>query len=165
MADPSTPPGGGADLGVEAYGQGVAGSGLGAGEGPQHAARSFAPPGRGPGGGDLGGAEPAGDHDGWSPSQDALDTIATTYARRGGFNCESPAGVLRDRVVSRLMADRLLDCSGIEVQVEEGVVTLAGWVRRPSDIALAELIAGEAAAGCAEIRLALGVKSTASERG
>lgn len=52
-------------------------------------------------------------------------------------------GLIYEAVCERLLHDRLLDASGIEVDVEGGVVNLRGEVRGASDPALARRLAGD----------------------
>lgn len=51
---------------------------------------------------------------------------------------------LRDEVSDRLMQDRLLDARGIEVAVDDGVVTLSGEVPGASDVDHAAMLARQA---------------------
>jgi hypothetical protein len=62
------------------------------------------------------------------------------YAGRGPMRTRSDA-VLHEAVSERLAQDRLLDARGIIVEIEDGVVSLEGQVRTPSDRRLADLLA------------------------
>ena len=65
------------------------------------------------------------------------------HAGRGPKEWRRSDAVLQDAVSERLAQDRLLDARGIMVEVEDGVVSLEGQVRTPSDRRLADLLAHE----------------------
>ena len=63
------------------------------------------------------------------------------YAGRGPKSWKRSDAVLHEAVSEHLARDRLLDARGIVVEVEDGVVSLEGQVRTPSDRRLADLLA------------------------
>lgn len=63
------------------------------------------------------------------------------YAGRGPADWKRSDAVLHEAVSEYLAHDRLLDARGIVVEVEDGVVSLEGQVRTPSDRRLADLLA------------------------
>lgn len=63
------------------------------------------------------------------------------HAGRGPKEWRRSDAVLHEAVSERLAQDRLLDARGIIVEVEDGVVSLEGQVRTPSDRRLADLLA------------------------
>jgi hypothetical protein len=63
------------------------------------------------------------------------------HAGRGPKDWRRSDAVLHDAVSEHLTQDRLLDARGIVVEVEDGVVSLEGQVRTPSDRRLADLLA------------------------
>ena len=95
--------------------------------------------------------EDFGDHDGWNPGPDAYDVLHGANAGLGPDGWRRADARLRETICEQLLADRILDARGVEVRVEQGVVTLAGEVRHPSDVRLAEILTREVAPG-AELR-------------
>ena len=65
------------------------------------------------------------------------------HAGRGPKEWRRSDWMLQDAVSERLAQDRLLDARGIMVVVDDGVVSLEGQVRTPSDRRLADLLAHE----------------------
>jgi hypothetical protein len=63
------------------------------------------------------------------------------YVGRGPADWKRSDAVLHEAVSEHLTHDRLLDARGIVVEVEDGVVSLEGQVRTPSDRRLADLLA------------------------
>lgn len=63
------------------------------------------------------------------------------HAGRGPADWKRSDAVLHEAVSEHLAHDRLLDARGIMVVVEDGVVSLEGQVRTPSDRRLADLLA------------------------
>ena len=63
------------------------------------------------------------------------------HVGRGPKDWRRSDAVLHDAVSEHLAQDRLLDARGIIVEVEDGVVSLEGQVRTPSDRRLADLLA------------------------
>jgi hypothetical protein len=90
-----------------------------------------------------------GAHDGWNPGPDASDDLHPPNPGLGPDGWRHVDARLRDRILQHMLQDRILDAGGIVVLVEEGVVTLSGFVRHASDVRLAELLARTA---CDEIR-------------
>jgi hypothetical protein len=78
-----------------------------------------------------------------------MDACADRYMARGQHAGRGPRewrrsdAVLQDAVSEHLAQDRLLDARGIMVVVDDGVVSLEGQVRTPSDRRLADLLAHE----------------------
>ena len=91
------------------------------------------------------------DHDGWSPGADAYDALVCPNPGLGPGGWRRSDARLRDRICEQLMEDKILDARGIEVRVEEGLVTLTGLVAHASDVRLAEMLTREAAP-TAEVR-------------
>lgn len=69
---------------------------------------------------------------------------AGPYVGRGPQGWRRSDARVRELVCERLMEDRQLDASGVELQVDGGVVTLSGEVPRPADVDLAERLARQA---------------------
>ena len=83
------------------------------------------------------------DHDGWTPGTDACDVLAGRNSGLGPAGWRRADAALRDKILERLFEDRILNARGVEVHVEEGVVTLAGGVAHASDVRLAEILTRE----------------------
>ena len=65
------------------------------------------------------------------------------HAGRGPKDWSRSDQALYVEVCERLMADRLIDARGLEVEVEDGVVTLRGRAAAPADPALIERLVRE----------------------
>ena len=65
------------------------------------------------------------------------------HAGRGPKAWKRSDAVLHEAVSEFLAHDRLLDARGIMVEVDDGVVSLEGQVRTPSDRRLADILAHE----------------------
>ena len=85
----------------------------------------------------------ANDHDGWNPGLDARDGLDGKNSGLGPQGWRRADAALRDKILEHLFEDRILNAHGIEVQVEEGVVTLSGLTPHASDVRLAEMLTRE----------------------
>jgi hypothetical protein len=87
--------------------------------------------------------------DGQVDDRSWIDACVDRHVAQGPYAGLGPAtwtrsdAVLHEAVSERLAQDRLLDARGVVVEVEEGVVSLEGQVRTPSDRRLADLLAHE----------------------
>lgn len=130
--------------GAPAYGRGYGrdfGGGLGQGFGGSW--------GQGYGGSTYptGYAEELGGDQGWTDARfDApFDAGRGPYAGRGPKGWRRSDERLREEVCERLSENRLLDARGIEVEVDDGAVTLRGAVPGASDPRLAEMLVRDTA--------------------
>lgn len=82
--------------------------------------------------------------------------LAGPHGGRGPKGWSRTDERLREAVCEAMMHDRLLDARGIEVQVEDRTVILAGHVGGASDITLAEMIARRVA-GVSDVQSTLTV--------
>jgi hypothetical protein len=98
-----------------------------------------------------------------------MDICADQHQRQGPHRGRGPRWTrsderLHEAVSEHLAEDRLLDARGIVVEVEDGLVTLAGVVRSPSDRRLAEILVREVA-GVVQVHNDLTVHLGAESRG
>lgn len=91
----------------------------------------------------------AGEQRGWIDAQ--ADRRSGPYAGRGPKGWSRSDARIREEVCERLMEDRLLDARGVDVAVDDGVVTLTGEVPGASDRPHAEMLARQAP-GVREVR-------------
>jgi hypothetical protein len=130
----------GGSVGPTDYREGFGGEAYGGGMQAADYERSFG--GRGE---DFGG-----DDRGWI-DQRADQASQGPHRGRGPRGWSRRDERIREEVCERLLQDRLLDARGVEVQVQDGVVTLAGEVPGGSDAAHAEMLARQAP-GVVEVR-------------
>jgi hypothetical protein len=88
------------------------------------------------------GGEDTSDHDGWVPGPDACDA-PVACSGLGPTGWRRADACTRDTIMEHLLRDRILDASGIDVHVEENVITLGGVARHASDVRLAEMLTRE----------------------
>jgi hypothetical protein len=69
-----------------------------------------------------------------------MDACVDRYMARGPKDWKRSDAVLHEAISEYLARDRLLDARGIVVVVEDGVVSLEGQVRTPSDRRLADIL-------------------------
>ncbi|MDB5423912.1 MAG: hypothetical protein JWQ29_1328 [Phenylobacterium sp.] len=86
-----------------------------------------------------------------------IDACVDRLVARGAAARTPSDALLQAAVRLRLARDRLLDAHAIVVEVEDGVVSLEGAVRSPSDRNLADMLAHEVS-GAAVIRVRLAVQ-------
>jgi hypothetical protein len=154
----------GRDFGGGGYGQGFDGSwgqGYGGSVAPSDYREGFG--GEAYGGGmqasdyerSFGGRGDAfgGDDRNWI-DQRADERSAGAHRGRGPRGWSRSDERIREEVCERLLQDRLLDARGVEVSVQDGVVTLSGEAPGASDAAHAEMLARQAP-GVTDVRVEL----------
>ncbi|THD74467.1 MAG: BON domain-containing protein [Phenylobacterium sp.] len=86
------------------------------------------------------------------------------HAGRGPKDWSRSDQALYVEVCERLMRDRLIDARGLEVEVEDGVVTLSGRAAAPADPALIERLVRETpGVKGVELHIVLGGRRAAPE--